>query len=163
MMKNAPTFNINDYGPAFHAAVLKRAKIEKAKRDKNYSAQFDTRSQATQLKNFVQGHYAEMWLMNERGFTDCDDDYKDLYDLSRVLVEIKTVGNEDWIEGGKWPLMETCRKLKLETWRNYPDLIYVFVRNDWTGQYTFAGVWEWDKQQEKFIKESKKSLMFCKG
>ncbi len=160
MMKNAPTFNINDYGPAFHAAVLKRAKAEMAKEETNWSAQFDTRPKDLKLKHFMMGHYAEQWLMNERGFRDSLEKWEDLFDPEDVLSEIKTKGNEAWIEGGNWPLVETLREFKLK-YPKYAERAYIFVRDDRIGQYTFAGIWEWDKQQEKFIKELKKSLMFC--
>lgn len=85
------------------------------------------------------GHAAEQYLI-ETGWTDDNRPYKDLLDPYLDPVEIKVTQGEYYIPY----VLERCRKDKLEKWRKYPDIVYIFINNKKDGKYIHEGVYVWN-------------------
>ena len=132
--------------------LKQRALTEFTLAESNESTRSDRRSPKKRLADFEYGHVSELYLIQECGFTDNPEPYKDLFDRKGNPIEVKTTGNAKWIEGGQWPLMETCRKFKLESWREYPDYIYTFIGNRTTGDYEFEGLYKWVEASKTFVR-----------
>jgi hypothetical protein len=91
------------------------------------------------------GHASELWLL-KNGFTDDTRKYKDLF-KDNVSVEVKTVG---------YPLaaeyeIARCNDRKKETWRNFPDIVYMYVGDRKTLDYYLEGIYQWNGRRFKLI------------
>ena len=93
------------------------------------------------------GHAAEQYLI-ETGWMDDERPYKDLIDPQGDLIEVKCtehLGNVPYV-------LARCQAAKLETWRKYPDIVYVFINNKKSKEYIHEGIYQWNGK--KFTKKS---------
>ena len=82
------------------------------------------------------GHAAEQYLL-ETGWEDDERKYKDIIDPMGDSVEIKVtehVGNIPFV-------LARCQSAKLETWRNYPDIVYIFINDRKSKEYIHEGTY----------------------
>ena len=106
-------------------------------------------------KDTAFGHAPECMLIKECGYVDDTREYKDLFDKNGNSIEIKTVEN---IKNVPFKLKE-CVNLRTEkskyyphkeNWRNFPDIVYVFIGNKETGDYHFHSKYVWHGLQRKY-------------
>jgi len=93
------------------------------------------------------GHAAEQYII-ETGWTDDEREYKDLFDPYFDPVEIKVtrhIGNVPYV-------LDMCKKHKLEEWRGYPDIVYIFINNKVDKDYYHEGVYVWNGKE--FVKNT---------
>jgi len=95
------------------------------------------------LETTLYGHAAEVYLIQECGYTDDDRKYKDVIDPEGNSVEIKVTEGDYYVPH----VLERAEKAKLETWRGYPDILYVFIGNKKTAEYSLHGKYYWDGQK----------------
>jgi len=85
------------------------------------------------------GHAPEQYLL-ETGWEDDERPYKDLLDPMLDPVEIKTTEHS-----GNIPyVLDRCKEAKLEVWRNYPDIVYVFINDKKSKEYIHEGIYVWN-------------------
>lgn len=93
------------------------------------------------------GHAPEQYLL-ETGWEDDRRKYKDVIDPMGDCNEIKVTehtGNIPYV-------LERCRIAKLEPWRKYPDIVYIFINNKKSKEYVHEGIYLWNgKKYEKNI------------
>ena len=93
------------------------------------------------------GHAPEQYLL-ETGWDDDERPYKDLLDPMLDPVEIKTTEHS-----GNIPyVLDRCKEAKLETWRNYPDIVYIFTNDKKSKEYVHEGVYVWKGNKFKKYK-----------
>ena len=93
------------------------------------------------------GHAPEQYLL-ETGWDDDERKYKDLIDPMGDSVEIKVtehLGNVPYV-------LARCQSAKLETWRDYPNIVYIFINNKKSKEYIHEGIYQWNGK--KFTKKS---------
>jgi len=100
------------------------------------------------LETTLYGHAAEAYLIQECGYSDDDRKYKDLIDIKGRSVEIKVTEGEYYVPY----VLKRAEKAKLQTWRGYPDILYVFIGNRKTADYELNGVYKWNN--ERFVLQS---------
>lgn len=92
------------------------------------------------------GHAAEQYLI-ETGWEDDERKFKDVIDPQGDPVEIKVtehLGNVPFV-------LARCRTAKLETWRNYPDIVYIFINDRKSKEYIHEGVYVWNGKKFKKV------------
>jgi len=87
------------------------------------------------------GQASELWLL-KNGFDDDEREYKDLF-LKNIPIEVKTVG---YPKAVKYEL-NRCNDRKKETWRNFPNIVYMFIGNRKTLDYYLEGIYEWNGEE----------------
>ena len=93
------------------------------------------------------GHAAEQYLL-ETGYDDDERPYKDLIDPELDPVEIKCTEHK-----GNVPyVLERCVEAKLETWRKYPNIVYIFINNRKSKEYIHEGVYYWVENSKRYRK-----------
>ena len=93
------------------------------------------------------GHAAEQYLL-EMGYMDDMRDFKDIIDPQGDPVEIKCtehLGNVPYV-------LDRCKAAKKVVWKNYPDIVYVFINNKKSKEYIHEGIYVWNGN--KFAKKS---------
>ena len=85
------------------------------------------------------GHAAEVWLL-QNGFKDDTRKYKDLIEPSGVSIEVKVTQIEQFVPG----VLNRCKEAKLQTFRDYPDRVYVYVNDRQSPIYSLHGIFNWD-------------------
>ena len=85
------------------------------------------------------GQASEIWLL-KNGFEDDEREYKDVL-RNGVPIEVKTVGYLNGVEGQ----LKRCKEAKKQLWREYPDIIYLFIGNRKTLDYYLEGIYEWNR------------------
>lgn len=90
------------------------------------------------------GHAAEQYLI-ETGFDDDERKFKDLIDPQGDPVEIKVTEHE-----GNIPfVLARCQSAKMDAWREYPDIVYVFINDRHSPEYTHEGTYLWNGKRFK--------------
>jgi len=90
------------------------------------------------------GHAPEQYLI-ESGWEDDTRKYKDVIDPIGDLNEIKVtehIGNVPYV-------LARCQAAKLETWREYPDIVYIFINDRKSKEYTHEGIYLWNGKKYK--------------
>ena len=90
------------------------------------------------------GHAPEQYLI-ESGWEDDMRKYKDVIDPMGDLNEIKVtehVGNVPYV-------LARCQAAKLETWREYPDIVYIFINDRKSKEYIHEGIYFWNGKKYK--------------
>jgi len=146
-------FNVKDLNQDFY---LTRARTE-AKSIFGKEGPRRGRSYDEVLKSVKYGHAPECRLIQECSFIDDLREYKDLlHPKTNEEVEIKTVPDESLVNGK----LNECAANKTEKskfypykegWRNFPDIVYMFIGNPKTGDYRFFGEYNWDKVKKKYV------------
>jgi hypothetical protein len=91
------------------------------------------------------GLSAEVYLIEEHSFVDDTRKYKDLYDTEGNSVEIKVTQGDYYVPY----VLDRANKAKSETWRGYPDILYVFIGNKKTLDYELYNIYAWNSR--KFV------------
>ena len=100
------------------------------------------------LETTLYGHAAEVYLIQECGFKDDGRKYKDVIDTDGSSVEIKVTEGDYYVPY----VLERAEKAKLQVWREYPDILYVFIGNKKTADYELNGVYKWNSK--RFVLQS---------
>ena len=88
------------------------------------------------------GHAAEQYII-ETGWEDDTRKYKDVIDPQGDSVEIKVTEHR-----GNIPyVLARCQTAKLETWRNYPDIVYIFINDRKSKEYFHEGTYVWSEKK----------------
>jgi len=90
------------------------------------------------------GHAAEQYLL-ETGWEDDTRKYKDVIDPMGDYNEIKVtehLGNVPYV-------LARCQTAKLETWRKYPDIVYIFINDRKSKEYIHEGIYLWNGNKFK--------------
>lgn len=90
------------------------------------------------------GHAPEQYLI-ESGWEDDMRKYKDVIDPMGDLNEIKVtehIGNVPYV-------LARCQAAKLETWREYPDIVYIFINDRKSKEYIHEGIYFWNGKKYK--------------
>lgn len=137
------SFNIKDLQSTseWRDRAMKEAKAIHSK-----SSTARGRSLQTIYETCLYGHAPEQYLI-ETGWEDDIRPYKDLIDPQGDLVEIKVtehIGNVPYV-------LARCQSAKLETWRNYPDIVYIFINNRKETEYMHEGTYHWNGKRFKKI------------
>jgi len=100
------------------------------------------------LETTLYGHAAEVYLIQECGFKDDTRKYKDVIDTNGSSVEIKVTEGDYYVPY----VLERAEKAKAQTWRGYPDILYVFIGNKKSADYELSGIYKWNKK--RFVLQS---------
>jgi hypothetical protein len=88
------------------------------------------------------GGVAEQYLL-ETGWEDDTRKFKDVIDPQGDPVEVKTTSCLENV----WHVLDRCRKAKLETWRNYQDIVYVFINDTKSKEFVHEGTYLWNGEK----------------
>ena len=66
--------------------------------------------------------------------------FKDLFDIEGNSVEIKVTEGDYYVPY----VLDRANKAKKETWRGYPDILYVFIGDRESYSYTLHGIYSWN-------------------
>jgi len=89
-----------------------------------------------------------VFLIQERAFKDDPRKYKDVIDTNGFSVEIKVTEGDYYVPY----VLERAEKAKSQTWRGYPDVLYVFIGNKKTADYELNGIYKWNNK--RFVLQS---------
>ena len=92
------------------------------------------------------GHAPEQYLI-ETGWMDDERPYKDLIDPQGDNVEIKVTEKMAFVPY----VLSRCQTDKLDTWRNYPDIVYIFINNKKETEYVHEGTYLWNGNKFKKV------------
>lgn len=129
-------FNAKDLDPQL---LLSRARAEATE---IFSR--DSTRRGRSLENIIEtsmyGLSAEVYLLEEHNFTDDTRKFKDLFDIEGNSVEIKVTEGDYYVPY----VLDRANKAKKETWRGYPDILYVFIGDRESYNYTLHGIYSWN-------------------
>ena len=97
--------------------------------------------------NVLYGQAPEVYLIQKHGFTDNLTRYQDILEPNGERVEVKTTRT---INGVSKTLMRTQDWKKTQPYRNLADILYIFIGDDVTGDYRLHGIFDWNKNDQKF-------------
>lgn len=97
------------------------------------------------IETSMYGHAAELYLIEKCQFRDDPRKYKDLFDTEENSVEVKVTEGDYYVPY----VLDRATKAKLETWRGFPDILYVFIGNKVTADYSLHGIYKWS--ENKFV------------
>lgn len=89
------------------------------------------------------GHAAELYLIKYQGFTDDPHEYKDVIDTNGNPVEVKVTEGAYYVSH----VLARCNDAAKETWRNYPEILYIFIGNKETYDYHLHGIYHWNGEE----------------
>ena len=95
------------------------------------------------IETVLYGHAAELYLIKHHGFSDDPHEYKDVIDLDNNPVEVKVTEGEWYVPY----VLERCNNAARETWRKYPEILYVFIGNKETYDYHLHGIYHWNGEE----------------
>tara|TARA_B100001093_G_C26279416_1_gene780451 strand:+ start:201 stop:626 length:426 start_codon:yes stop_codon:yes gene_type:complete len=98
------------------------------------------------LEDTLYGHVSELYLIQEHQFKDDPKSFKDLFDPEGNAVEVKTTQFKHYVPS---VLDRAADVKKNQTWRNFPDILYVFVGDKSTLEYNLDGIYKWGRT--KFV------------
>lgn len=127
-------FNVRDVD----AKILKeRAEAEAIEIHSKDSTRKDRTLEEITLATMY-GHVAEVWLL-QNGFKDDIRKYKDLFEPDGTAIEVKVTQTDRYIPD----VLNRCREAKLQTFRDYPDRVYVYVNDRQSPIYKLHGPFNW--------------------
>ena len=141
-------FNAKDVDTEY---LLERAKKEAHEIFFNHSARRG-RTFEEVYQNVLYGQTPEVYLIKKHNFTDNPDRYQDIIEPSGGRVEVKTTRN---IQGVSKTLMRVQKQKKGESWRNLADILYIFIGDEFSGDYTLHGIFDWHPTEKQFHARSK--------
>jgi predicted HicB family RNase H-like nuclease len=89
------------------------------------------------------GHAAELYLIDHESFSDDPREYKDVIDTKGNQVEVKVTEGKYYVPY----VLQRCNDAAIETWRKYPEILYVFIGNKETYDYELDGIYLWNGKQ----------------
>jgi hypothetical protein len=129
-------FNANELNKEF---FLTRAKEEATQ---IYSKENTRKNRSFQeiLEITLYGHAPEVYLIENHSFKDDHRKYKDVIDPNGNHVEVKTTEGDYYVPF----VLKRANAAKLETWRKFPDILYIFIGDKQTGDYELHDIYEWN-------------------
>ena len=97
------------------------------------------------IETSLYGHAAELYLIEKCGFKDDPRKYKDLFDTEGNSVEVKVTEGDYYVPY----VLDRAGKSKLCDWRDFSDILYIFIGNKITADYNLHGVYKWI--ENKFV------------
>lgn len=91
------------------------------------------------IETCLYGHAPEQYLI-ENGFSDNPEMYKDLVNDKGQDIEIKVTKHINNIRY----VLERCVEAKKQTWRNYPDIVYIYINDRVSSVYNLNGIYKWN-------------------
>lgn len=95
------------------------------------------------IEMVLYGHAAELYLIKHQGFTDDSREYKDVIDLDNNPVEVKVTEGTYYVPY----VLQRCNDAAMETWRKYPEILYIFIGNKETYDYELHGIYLWNGKE----------------
>ena len=95
------------------------------------------------IETVLYGHAAELYLIKYHGFSDDPHEYKDVIDLDNNPVEVKVTEGDYYVPH----VLARCNDAAKETWRKYPEILYVFIGNKETYNYHLHGIYYWNGEE----------------
>lgn len=92
------------------------------------------------------GHAAEMYLIENFGFTDDPEMYRDVRSPSGAQVEVKVTSKKEYV---RYVLRDANKAARL-SWRNYPSKLLIFISPFEDTIYTFHGYYKFNGKE--FVK-----------
>lgn len=129
-------------------ALLARAREEATEIFSKESTRRD-RTLNTITETCLYGHSAELYLISQHGFKDDQRPYKDLYDTSGNSVEVKVTEGSYYVPY----VLKRLNAAKQQTWRNFPDIAYIFIGDKKTYDYELDGIYHWNETLNRFTKQ----------
>jgi len=142
----------------FNAADLDQDHyIRRAKEEASQIYSKDSTRRSRQYVDILQttlyGHAPEVYLIDKCGFTDDGRPYKDVIDTEGNPVEVKVTKGDYYVPY----VLDRATKAKLETWRGFPDILYVFIGNKVTADYSLYGIYKWS--ENKFVLQESPTMV----
>jgi len=107
------------------------------------------------LQTTLYGHAPEVYLIEKCGFTDDERKYKDVIHPNGSHVEVKVTEGDYYVPY----VLKRANAAAKELWRDYPKILYVFIGDKMTGDYTFHGSYHWDKNIKKFVLQKELNIV----
>ena len=95
------------------------------------------------IETSMYGHAAELYLIEKCQFKDDPRKYKDLFDTEGNPVEVKVTEGDYYVPY----VLDRATKAKSEAWRGFPDILYVFIGDKITVDYSLYGIYKWCENQ----------------
>jgi hypothetical protein len=127
-----------------------RAKAEAEEIYKGSEASRKGRSLMQIFESCLYGQAAEVYLIEKEGFTDNPEQYKDVFNPEGKEVEVKVTS----LPKVKAKLIE-CKNNK---WR-ISDILYIFIGDFRTGEYSLHGIYHWDTTTKQFILQNAENVV----
>ena len=105
------------------------------------------------IETVMYGHAAELYLIDHEGFKDDTREYKDVVDPGGNDVEVKVTEGKYYVSH----VLDRCNAAAMETWRKYPEKLYIFIGNKESCDYYLHGIYEWNG--EKFCLQQEESIV----
>ena len=120
---------------------------DRAKAEAELIYRKDSTRQGRSLEQIIEtvlyGHAAELYLIKHHRFEDDSHEYKDVIDTNGTQVEVKVTEGEYYVSH----VLARCNDAAKETWRKYPEVLYVFIGNKETYDYHLHGIYHYDGKQ----------------
>ena len=95
------------------------------------------------IETVLYGHAAELYLIEHHNFKDDTHEYKDVIDTDGNQVEVKVTEGEYYVPH----VLARCNDAAKETWRKYPEILYVFIGDKETCDYYLHGIYHYNGKQ----------------
>ena len=95
------------------------------------------------IETVMYGHAAELYLIDHEGFKDDTREYKDVIDLEGKDVEVKVTEGSYYVSH----VLDRCNAAATETWRKYPEKLYIFTGDKISCDYRLHGIYLWNGTQ----------------
>lgn len=117
---------------AYYEAVLIAANPNQAK----------GRSLEEIVATCMYGQAAELYMLTQ-GFTDDLRAYKDVVRPDGVPAEVKVTECEAYVPY----VLKRCNSAAMEKWRQYSKILYIWINNKKSFEYTLYGIYEWNGEE----------------
>jgi hypothetical protein len=104
------------------------------------------------VETVLYGHVAEQYLI-EQGWSDDPRPYKDVVNPNGEPVEIKVTKGDYYVPY----VLERANKAASESWRKYPQWLYIFIGDRKSLDYRLEGIYLWNGA--KFCLHSRESVV----
>jgi hypothetical protein len=134
------------------SVLLSRAKEES---EQMFSKESTRRGRSLQkiIETALYGHAAELYLIEKCQFKDDPRKYKDLFDTEGNPVEVKVTEGDYYVPY----VLDRATKAKSEEWRGFPDILYVFIGDKITADYSLYGIYKWS--ENKFVLQKSPTMV----
>ena len=88
------------------------------------------------------GQAAELYMLTQ-GFTDDLRAYKDVVRPDGVPAEVKVTECEAYVPY----VLKRCNAAKMETWRQYASILYIWINDKKSYDYSLYGTYEWNGKE----------------
>lgn len=91
----------------------------------------------------LMGKAAELYLIDSCGYSNDPNYCKDVLDPDGTPIEIKTtrkVQNVPFV-------LKRANEAARESYRKYQKVLYIFIVNEYNGEYTLHGVYNWNGKE----------------